>query len=95
MPIGNTTNAQPFDSQVTGLLPWITYHYRAVATNGLGRTDGPDMDFTLPGPSVITPSVWGLHDLTIPQGGSTTVGFNVTPAQSDVGCVPTTRSSCP
>jgi DNA-binding beta-propeller fold protein YncE len=31
---------------VTGLQPNTTYHYRVVATNALGTTDGPDHSFT-------------------------------------------------
>jgi hypothetical protein len=38
---------QPATSEITGLAPNTTYHYRAVATNALGGpVDGPDQTFT-------------------------------------------------
>jgi sugar lactone lactonase YvrE len=38
---------QPASAEITGLTPGATYHYRAVATNGLGGpVDGPDQTFT-------------------------------------------------
>jgi len=33
-------------AELSGLIPGTTYHYRVVATNGLGVTDGPDSTFT-------------------------------------------------
>ena len=87
-PVGNSTNAQPFSTRVTGLLPWMTYHYRAVATNALGRVDGADATFTVPGPSVIAPSLSALSDVVLPQGGSTSVWFTVLPGAAELraGC---------
>jgi len=84
LPVGNSTNAQPFGLQVAGLLPWMTYHFRAVASNGLGRTDGPDATFSLPGPSIVAPSLSTLPDVTLGQGGSTIIPFAVSPAELDV-----------
>jgi len=83
LPVGNSTNAQPFN-WLTGLLPWMTYHYRAVASNTLGRTAGPDALVTMPGPSMVAPSLSVLSDVTLPQGGSTSVWFTVSPAAVDV-----------
>jgi len=34
-----------FSYKITGLLPDTTYHFRAVAQNGFGRTNGSDMTF--------------------------------------------------
>jgi hypothetical protein len=65
---------------ITGLLPWMTYHYRGVASNSVGLIDGPDMTFTLPDPFGAAPALAGLSDLTLPQGGSTQVWFTASPA---------------
>ena len=35
---------------IGGLVPGLTYHYRAVATNFGGTTLGPDLTFTTPAP---------------------------------------------
>jgi hypothetical protein len=66
------------------LIPGTTYHYRLIATNEDGATDGQDMTFTTPGisapisqpataslissPAVAFPSVVGA--ITKPQGGA-------------------------
>jgi alpha-tubulin suppressor-like RCC1 family protein len=81
--VGNSTNAQPFSWPVTAL-GWMTYHVRAVASNALGRTDGPDLTFTVPGPSAAAPALSALPDITLAQGGSTSVWFTVSPSQLDV-----------
>jgi hypothetical protein len=84
-PMSNSTNAQPFSSRISGLLPWMTYHYRAVGANILGwRTDGPDMTFTVPAPSVVAAALSPLQDVTLPQGGSTNLAFTVSSAGLDV-----------
>ncbi|VGO21701.1 choice-of-anchor Q domain-containing protein [Pontiella sulfatireligans] len=84
VPLDITTNAQSFSTFKEELLPWMTYHYRAVATNGLGRTDGSDRTFTLLPPSFGAPSLSAPDDLSLPQGGGTSVWFTAAPAGVDV-----------
>ncbi len=40
------TAGETFSQTVTGLLPWTTYHYRAVATNSQTTRNGTDRTFT-------------------------------------------------
>jgi len=94
---GGTTAATdlgsyPYDigisNSLTGLLPWMTYHYRAAASNSVGLIDGADMTFTLSSPFGAAPALAGLSDLTLAQGSSTQVWFTASPAGLDVeaGC---------
>ncbi len=80
--LGSGSNSVPLSASLSGLLPWLTYHFRAVATNAVGRTDGPDRTFTLPGPTMVAPVLSTLPDLTIPQGGSTSVWFTISGGES-------------
>ena len=82
--LGNGPNALAFTISITSLLPWMTYHYRAAASNSVGRTDGPDATFTVPGPSMVAPSLSALPDVTLPQAGSTSVWFTVSAAGLDL-----------
>ncbi|MCK4565012.1 MAG: hypothetical protein KAU94_10115, partial [Verrucomicrobia bacterium] len=84
IPLGNPTNAVPFSTGRSELLPYMTYHYRAVASNGIGRANGSDRFFTLSAPSFGTPSLSELPDLVLAQGGGTSVWFTATPAGVDV-----------
>ncbi len=85
--MGNPTNALPFASDQADLFPYMTYHYRAVASNGIGRAEGRDRIFTLSAPSFGTPSLSALDDLVLPQGGSASVWFAAAPAGVDVDVV--------
>jgi hypothetical protein len=71
---------------VTNLLPWLTYHFRAVASNSVGRINGLDMTVTLPGPFGPGTAPWlsDMAGITIPQGGNTNIPFAVTPGALDV-----------
>jgi hypothetical protein len=64
---------------VTGLEPITTYHFRIVATNGKGTTDGKDQTFTTAEPS------WLLQESINPSGVSKSV-------LSGVSC--TTSEAC-
>jgi hypothetical protein len=44
--IGSSLLAQPTSAAVGGLVPDRTYHFRVVATNGIGTTFGPDQVLT-------------------------------------------------
>ena len=52
---GAGASAQAVSAVVSGLSPSTTYHYRIVATNDLGTTNGSDATFTTPAAPVITP----------------------------------------
>ena len=57
--LGDGTGAAPLSADLTGLPPHTTFHFRAVATNGTGTSNGDDAMFTtgnsnpVPGPDVI------------------------------------------
>jgi hypothetical protein len=54
---GSDSTDHPVSLAVTGLAPGTTYHYRVVATNVDGTTNGADMTFTTrSAPSVVTGS---------------------------------------
>jgi len=68
--VGSGTSPQHIASRLAGLQPGTTYHYRAVASNSVGTTEGPDQTFeTFPVPvpglpdhrayELVTPSVKG------------------------------------
>ena len=44
--LGADNLAQPVSADVAGLLPETTYHFRLVASNGVGTSTGPDLTFT-------------------------------------------------
>lgn len=72
---------------VSGLLPWVTYHYRVVASNSVGVTEGADMTITLPGPQESAPVLTGLVDQTLPQGGNITVQFGLWDLDTPAGAL--------
>ncbi len=82
--LGSGTNAVAFDIAATNLLPWMTYHFRAVASNNVGTGVGADATFTVPGPSSVAPTLSALADLTVPQGNSTSIWFTVSPPDANV-----------
>ncbi len=51
--IGADDSAHPASAAVAGLAPGTTYHYRVVATNAVGVSEGPDQEFTTEAPSVV------------------------------------------
>ena len=83
--VGGGPNFVPVAITVSAnLLPWMTYHFAAVASNSVGVTVGGDATVTLPGPSVTAPSLSALPNVTLAQGGSTSVWFTVSPPSLDV-----------
>jgi hypothetical protein len=72
--VGDGPDAVPVGIAVPGLLPWMT-HYRVVASNSVGLVMGADQ--TLAGWQAGAPTLSGLTDQTLSQGGSATVWFNV------------------
>ena len=71
-------------NRLSGLKPWMTYHYRMVGSNNVGRTDGPDLTFTASPPPAVVPWLNGLSDITLPQAGGITVPITVSPGWLDV-----------
>jgi streptogramin lyase len=66
--------AIPVSSAVTDLAPATTYHYRVVATNGSGTTNGPDKSFTTTAapPPLVTPApacTLKAKSATVPKTG--------------------------
>ncbi len=45
-PIGAGAGDEGASAQLSGLAPGTTYHFRVVATNGIGKTNGKDQTFT-------------------------------------------------
>jgi len=71
-------------SELSGLNPFTTYHYRVVASNGGGTNYGGDQEFrTLPGPpSIAAESVGNVHSESVslhgqvnPENGDTSYHF--------------------
>src|SRR5438093_974687 len=48
--VGSGSVGVPVSITITGLTPNITYHFRVVATNGVGSGTGADQPFTTPRP---------------------------------------------
>ena len=82
--VGTGLIARDVGATLTGLLPWLTYHARTVASNMAGQVVGPDVTFTLAGPASTTPALSGLTGLTIPQGSSRVTTFSVSPGDLEV-----------
>ena len=83
----------PVDAELSGLTAGSTYHYRLVATNALGSTNGEDQVFTTlyveSAPTVITnsatemtPSNAILHGIVNPGNLSTSLEFEYGPTVS-------------
>jgi hypothetical protein len=66
-------------SSAPDLLPWMSYHYRAVASNRSGRVDGSDMIVTIGGPGGPAPALSDLSDIILQQGGSISIPFTMSP----------------
>jgi hypothetical protein len=82
---GSGTTAQAVSAVISGLTPGTTYHYRLVASNSAGTTNGNDMTFTTaaqPPPTVTTQAATGigqdgatLNGQVNPNGSATTYHF--------------------
>ncbi len=83
--VGNGNSAIAVNLPVTGLTSGITYHFRIVATNSDGTTNGNDMTFTPGGAVVTTAAVTGISLTGANSGGNVT---------SDGGSAVTARGVC-
>ena len=67
---GSGIGAVAAKAELTGLAPNTTYHYRLVATNSFGTTDGADQAFSTSGPPrITTKSVTGIGHETATLNG--------------------------
>jgi hypothetical protein len=71
--LGALEGPQPVIVNLPNLLPSTTYHYRLVATNGGGTSDGPDMTFTTGEyPAQVIQEPVALRTLLVPTLSETT-----------------------
>jgi len=70
---------------ITGLIPGTPYHFRIVATNSDGTSNGNDLSFTAGGATVITTAASAIGATTATSGGNVT---------GDGGSVVTARGVC-
>jgi hypothetical protein len=84
------TTVTPVLSNLTGLLPLTTYHYRAVGSIGLFKYYGADLTFTTtaPPPTVVTTAATGITDTEAILNG--TVNANTATATVTFEYGPTT-----
>jgi hypothetical protein len=76
---GGGNNDRPVDANLTGLSPSTTYHYRLVATNGSGTTNGNDATFTTPAAGQqATPVTIAANPATVTFGNATAISGQVT-----------------
>ena len=54
-PLDSDGAMHPVNFSVTDLAPGTAYHYRVVAINFAGASEGPDLTFTTPGPPQVGP----------------------------------------
>jgi hypothetical protein len=72
-PAGSGKLSERVDQPITGLQPDTTYHYRLVATNGEGTSEGEDRSF-----ATAPPSVTGVQPSTGPSAGGSSVTISGT-----------------
>jgi Domain of unknown function (DUF5666) len=72
---GRGTSSESVSANLFGLTAGTLYHYRLIATNSAGETDGADQTFTttaLPVPAVVTGSATAVTTRSATLGGSVT-----------------------
>jgi len=74
--IGSGTTAVPVSAGISGLSGGTVYHYRVVAINSAGTTDGPDLTFTTPLPPSSSASAPAYSD-----SSTWKVGYSASPSQ--------------
>ena len=74
---GSGTAAVARAQSLTGLTPNTTYHYRLVATNAGGTTNGPVLTFKTAAPVVVNPPVTVPPDDTPPPPGKKSAGLKI------------------
>jgi hypothetical protein len=80
------TSVTPTSAAITGLTVNTTYHYRVVATNMGGTTNGNDMTFTTPVlPTVVTTAATGVTGTTATVNGTVNANGYSTTTSFDYG----------
>jgi hypothetical protein len=75
--VGSGSGDVAVSQLLTGLTPATTYHFRVVAVNSLGTTDGPDRTLvTYPSPPSALPDGRGYELVTPPDKNGQSVGPN-------------------
>lgn len=83
--IGSGTSAVEVSEEIEGLEPETTYHYRLVATNAEGTTEGADQTFT-------TPS-WEILSTLNPEGADDSYLYDVSCEPSMSACTAVGKST--
>ena len=66
--IGSDNSVHAASAAISGLEPGATYHYRVVATNAIGASDGPDQTFTTAPAVVKVPPVENTPPIKCKKG---------------------------
>jgi DNA-binding beta-propeller fold protein YncE len=84
--IGEDNEVHSVSTQVTGLTPATTYHFRVLATNFNGNATGPDLTFTTPSLPVIDASAAsGVTESSATLSATVRPGFRPTTYHFDYG----------
>jgi hypothetical protein len=76
-------------TDVTGLIPGTTYHFRVMATNFAGTTLGPDQSFTAPAqPTISSPSGSASGKTTANLAAAINPGLSATTVRFEYGTSP-------
>ena len=87
--IGSDETDHVAEEVLTGLQPATTYHFRAVAVNFNGVTNGSDQTFTTPAaPSIVATSVGGITASSALISASIHPGFRATTYHVEFGRTP-------
>ncbi len=95
-PIGSDGVDHAVSIAISGLEPATTYHYRVVAVNFNGPTNGPDQTFTTPSlPTVTASAASGITETSATLGASLKAGFRSTTYHFEYGRTSSYGSSTP
>lgn len=85
-PIGEDNVDHSVSTEVTGLIPGTTYHFRVVAINFAGTDVGPDRTFDTPdAPSILHAGVRATGETTALASVTVTPGFSATSLALEYG----------
>jgi len=83
--IGSGTSPVEVDEEIEGLTPETTYHFRLVATNARGATEGEDQTFTT--------TAWKLLSTPNPEGASDSYLYDISCEPSANVCTSVGKST--
>lgn len=98
--VGESNTPQRAKAAISGLSPGTTYHFRVVAVNSMGTTDGSDQTFTTgtPGPPVVESGGESAANVTATAADLTAqiaTGYLETRYQFEYGTTPTYGMQAP